>query len=185
MLVVIREGEKLSPKAVLVVRLLNSKADGKIIYVTKKTKTFAENWDPERKTIELGTSFSAIFVYYLLMLLKSPHDLRDGIIRRLFDKKKQHVIISEGFLSILSETLYYHFATKSRSSRLTKLLKETKTPKVFLIDEFVSIRTVNLKQLKRLGSIIYVTQDLACNRFGLADNRITRNLMKNTVAQYF
>ncbi len=114
MLVVIREGEKLSPKTVLAIRLLKSNVNDEIIYVTKKTKTFSENWDSKSNTLELSTSFSAICTYYLLMFLKSPHDLRDGIIRRLFNKKKQHVIVSEGFLSILSETLYYHFATKSR-----------------------------------------------------------------------
>ena len=177
MLVVIREGETLSPKTVLAIQLLKSNINEEIIYVTKNTKTFAENWDSKRNTIELGTSFSAICTYYLLMFLKSPHDLRDGIIRRLFNKKKQHVIVSEGFLSILSETLYYHFATKSRFNRLTKLLNEIESPKVFLIDEFVSIRTVNLQQFQRLGSIVYVTQDLACNRYGFADNRITKNLM--------
>jgi hypothetical protein len=46
-----------------------------------------------------------------------------------------------------------------------------------LIDEFLSINTVNLKKLKNLGSIIYVSQDVAYNRYGFRDNLITRELM--------
>ena len=45
------------------------------------------------------------------------------------------------------------------------------------MDEFISLRTVDLEQLKRMGRIIYVSQDVAYNRYGFGDNRITKNLM--------
>jgi hypothetical protein len=87
------------------------------------------------------------------------------------------VISSEGFLSVLSDALYQYFGMTARTKRLMFFLHKLNLPKIFLIDEFWSINTVNLKLLKRMGPIIYVSQDVAYNRFGYEDNFIAKKLM--------
>jgi hypothetical protein len=111
------------------------------------------------------------------MPLKSPRDLRDGIIRRLSAKQMPYVLVTEGFLSVLSQVLHYYFATSSRTDRFIPFLRRMKSPKIFLIDEFSSINMINLKDIKNLGRIIYVSQDVAYNRYGFRDNPITKELM--------
>ena len=100
------------------------------------------------------------------MILKSPRDLRDGVLRRLSIKKRTCVLVTDGFLSVLSQVLYYYFATSARTEGLIHFLRKIKSPKIFLIDEFLSINTINMNELKKLGSIIYVSQDVAYNRYG-------------------
>ncbi len=58
-----------------------------------------------------------------------------------------------------------------------RFLRRMKSSKIFLIDEFSSINTMNLNELKALGIIIYVSQDVAYNRYGFGDNLITKELM--------
>ena len=87
------------------------------------------------------------------------------------------MLINDGFLSILSQVLYYYFATSARTEGLMRFFRRLKTPKIFLIDEFWSIKTVNMQELKNLGRIIYVSQDIASNRYGFQDNLITKELM--------
>jgi hypothetical protein len=174
MLVVIREGNELSPKAKFVLEQCNELSKSDVLYIMKKGR-FSEQWSPNR--IDLATSPSGIFTFFLLMFLKSPKDLRDGLIRRIFKTQMKHALINEGFLSILSETLYSYFGTKANTSRLLPYLDSLKSKKIFLVDEFISLKTVDLKQLKRMGRIIYVSQDVAYNRYGFGDNSITKKLM--------
>ena len=110
-------------------------------------------------------------------MLKSPKALRDGIMARLLFSKLKHTLVDKGFLSILSNTLYLWFGTRARTDRLMPLLKQVTTPMVFIIDEFLSLNSINLKELSLLGPIIYVSQDLAYKRFGFGDSVITKNLM--------
>ena len=56
-------------------------------------------------------------------------------------------------------------------------LRKTNSPKIFLIDEFVSINIVNLKSLKLFGSIVYVSQDVAYDHFNFGNNVVTKTLM--------
>jgi len=56
-------------------------------------------------------------------------------------------------------------------------LRKLNSPKIFLIDEFLSLKSVNLKMLKDLGPIIYVSQDLAYNCLSFGDNFIAKKLM--------
>jgi hypothetical protein len=70
----------------------------------------------------------------------------------------------------------YYFASSARTDGIIRFLRKSNSP-IFLIDEFSSLRLVNLKMLRRLGPIIYVSQDLAYNRYGFGDNLITRKLM--------
>lgn len=95
---------------------------------------------------------------------------------RLSAIKSKH-ILTEGFFSTLSHTLYLHFGSSARASRIMGLLNQLTSPKVFLIDEFLSINTIDMKKLRHLGHIIYLSQDFACNRFGFGDNLVTKNLM--------
>jgi hypothetical protein len=136
---------------------------------------FTEKWAVNK--IELATSPSGILANLLLMFLKNPHDLRDGLVIRLFKKQRPHLLSNEGFFSNLSKVLYYYLGTQARTNGLICFLRTLKAPKIFLIDEFSSIKTVNLKKLKNLGSIIYVSQDVAYNRYGFRDNLITKDLM--------
>jgi len=177
MLVTIRDGDKkLSLKAHFVTQLFRSSSDSKILYVFRKEDNkFREKLGHNQ--IELATSISGILLYYYLMLLKSPKDLRDGLLRRLFNRKRQKPLINEGFLSVLSNSLYQYFAKSARTKNLIPFLRKMNSPKIFLIDEFWSLNTVNLKELKGLGRIVYISQDLASNRFGFEDNFVAKNLM--------
>jgi hypothetical protein len=176
MLVVIRDGEKLSLKTRFVLHLLGLSSNTRILCVYRKeAKKFSEKWD--YNNIDLATSTSGILAHFLLMVLNSPRDLRDGMLRRLSNGKSVHVLISDGFLSALSQALYYYFATPARTDGIMRFLMRLKSAKIFLIDEFCSINTMNLKKLKRLGPIIYVSQDVGYNRYGFKDNLIAKELM--------
>ncbi len=176
MLIVIRDGEELSQKTRFVLQLFGLASMAEVLRVSRiQSRKFTENWAYNR--IDLATSASGILAYFLLMMLKSPRDLRDGILRRLFSRPRAQVLFNEGFLSILSQALYYYFATQSRTDSLIRFLKGLGAPRAFLIDEFLSINTVNLKKLKQLGVIIYVSQDIAQNRYGFKDNLIAKELM--------
>lgn len=176
MLVVIKDDEELSPKASFVAQLFRSSSNIRFLYVLRKEEEkFTEKWSHNK--IELATSTKGIWVYFFLMMLKSPKDLRDGILARLFHRRRARVLIHEGFLSVLSQALYQYFASSARTDRLICFLTKLNSPKIFLIDEFVSLNTVNLKMLKHIGPVIYVSQDLAYNHFDFAENFIAKKLM--------
>ena len=173
MLIIVREGNELSPKLQFVLKLLNL-SDNKILFVEKNNKFIGSQ---NGNHFQLSTSKFGILTYFLLMLLKSPQDIRDGITRRIFKRNIQHAVINTGFFSILSEVLYNFFGTTSRSDHLMSYLKTLKQPKAFIIDEFISSKTLNLRALKELGPIIYLSQDIAYTRYGFSDNLVSRKLM--------
>jgi hypothetical protein len=175
-LVVLRDGKDLSLKASFVVQLFALSRSSRIIYITRNRKNqFKEQWAFNK--VELATASRGILWYFLLMILKSPRGLHDGIIRRLFHRGKTETLVNEGFFSIISDVLYHYFANSSRSSRILSALKEDNLQKIFLVDEFLSINTVKLKKIRQLGPIIYLSQDLAHQRYGYYDNLIAKNLM--------
>ena len=175
-LVVIRGGKEPSLKASFVVRLFGLSMNNRLIYVTRnQEEMFKERLGYNH--IELATTTTGILLYFLLMILKSPGDLRDGVLRRFFHKRKPKLLVQEGFLSVLSEALYQNFATSGRTDRVLHFLRDLASPKIFLVDEFLSINTVKLKMLKQLGTIIYVSQDLAFQRYGYNSNIIAKNIM--------
>jgi hypothetical protein len=175
LLVTINSDEKLSLKGYFVAQLFGLCPTVRYFYVFRNTERFQEKWMQNK--VELATSTSGIFAYYLLMMLKSPKDLRDGLIRRLFHKTSEKVLINEGFLSTLAQTLNQYFAKSSRTDSFVKLLRKTNLRKVILIDEFVSLNFVNLKMLNKFGPIIYVSQDYAYNHFKFAHSFIARKLI--------
>jgi hypothetical protein len=175
-LIVIRNGGELSLKANFILQLFVLNSNVTILHVYRKEgQRYIEKWG--HKEIDLATATSGILASFFLMLLKSPHDLRDGMLSRLFGRHRAHVVVNEGFLSVLSEAMYYYFATSARKDGIMQFLGRLKDPKIFLIDEFWSINVLNLKKLKNLGSIIYVSQDFVQNRYGFQDNLIAKELM--------
>jgi len=176
MLIIIRNGTELSPKTKLVKSVFQNNFNEKTLCLIKNEKVqFREKW--QHGQIQLPSSIVGLIAFYLLMNIKSPKDFRDNMIARLSHKKKKRVLTIDGFLSILTRTLYLHFGTSFRSSRLSELLEGLDTHKIFLVDEFTSLKCVDLNELKNLGTIIYVSQDIAHNRFSYGDNAVTRNLM--------
>jgi hypothetical protein len=176
MLVIIRNEESLSQKANFIVRLLNQNFNYKVFCVFKKESAkFSENWYHDQ--VQLPSSAMGLIMYYSLMLLKSPKDFLNGLMVRLSLRERKHVLTEQGFLSILSRTLYLRYGVSARANRLMRFLNGVGSPKVFLIDEFLSLNCLNLKKLRLLGPIIYVSQDTSFNRFGFGDNFITRRMM--------
>jgi hypothetical protein len=176
MLIIIRNDENLSQKANFIVQLLNQNSNKKIFYIFRKeSEKFREKWRYDQ--VQLPFSTIGLITYYLLMMLKSPKELRKGLMVRLSLMKPKRMLTGEGFLSTLSRALYLRFGTSARASGLMRWLNKLDLPKVFLIDEFLSLNCLDLKRLRLLGSIIYVSQDIAYNRFGFGDNLVTRKLM--------
>lgn len=175
-LVVVRSDLSLSTKGSYVVQLIKSSSNSTSFYVFGSQKgQFREKLSFNQ--IELATSISGILSYYFLRFLKSPEDWRDGALRRLLHRKSKHGLIIEGFLSTLSETLNQYFARSGRTARLMPFLRKSKSRKAFLIDEFTSLNLVDLKQLKKMGPIIYVSQDFACNHYNFAAHFFAKRLM--------
>ena len=176
MLIVIRDGEELSQKARLVVQLFERVSNTNVLYVFRKEQDkFKEKRDFNQ--IELATSTSGIFVYFFLMLLKTPKDLHAGIIRRLSKKKTSSMIMSDSFFSVLTQAIYQYLARSARTDGIVHYLRKSNLSKIFVIDEFWSINSVNPKMLKTFGPIIYVSQDLAYDVFGFGDNIVAKKLM--------
>src|ERR1017187_4435972 len=142
---------------------LNSNED--FFYVFRRADSrFEEKWGNNQ--VDLATSTSGNFMHFLLMLVKSPKNMRDGLLKRLLRTKSSKVLYNdEGFLSVLSQALGEYFDKPARTNVLINFLRKLNSPKIFLIDESLSIRIVNLKTLKLLGSIVYVSQHVAYDRY--------------------
>ena len=171
MLVIIREGTEPSPKVEKLLQSLDLSSD-RILFVGKSGKKFLAS--QSENSIILRASARSIFTYFLLMAIKSPNDIRDGIIRRLLRRNVDRALINSGFFSTISDVLYNFFGTSSVSTYLMSYLTKVKDPKLFVIDEFISLKTLNLKKLKKRGPIIYVSQDIAYTRYGFADNIVSQ-----------
>jgi hypothetical protein len=176
-LVVIRDRwETCSLKARFIVQINRDSSNINTFYVVRNgRKMFAEKWSQNK--VELATSTSGIFLNHLLIMLKSPKDLHDRILRRLHKINLENTLDTKGFISMLSEILDQYFATAARSDNILPFLRNMDSTKIFLIDEFMSIRTLDLKLLKQLGAVIYVSQDVVSERYNFGDSIIASNLM--------
>jgi hypothetical protein len=173
---VINDGGKLSLKMNFVVQAYKLNSNEDFFYVFRRADSrFEEKWGNNQ--VDLATSTSGNFMHFLLMLVKSPKNMRDGLLKRLLRTKSSNVLLVEGFLSGLSQALGEYFDKPARTNVLINFLRKLNSPKIFLIDEYVSIRIVNLKILKLLGSIVYVSQDVAYDHFNFGNNIITKTLM--------
>ena len=170
--IIIRDGTKLSIKADFIVNMLKSNSTTSLLYVFRKSQ-FKEKW--AGREIELASSTFGIFMYYIFMyIFKSPKDLHDGIIRRFSKGKLESRIRAGGFVTTLFNVIYQYFGRSSRPNRLEELLEKSDSKKIFLIDEFFSLNTINLRLLQKIGSIIYITSDVARDFYGcnLATSKI-------------
>ena len=175
MIFVINDGGYLSLKMDFVVQNYKLNSNEEFFYIFRKADSrFEEKWSNSQ--VNLATSISGNFMHFLLMLFKSPKDFHDGLLRRLL-QKRSNVLLVEGFLSVLSQALGNYFEKPPRTNLLMLFLRKANLPKIFLIDESVSIRIVDLKLLKLLGSIVYVSQDIAYDRYNFGNNVVTKALM--------
>jgi hypothetical protein len=176
MIFVINDGGKPSLKMSFVIQSynVNSKKNFFYIYRTNDSR-FAEKWENEQ--VRLATSVPGNFMHFLLMFVKSPKDLRVGLMSRLLRIRRPNTLLVDGFLSDLAQVLSEYFEKSSRTKPLIHFLNKLGAPKIFLLDEYTSLRIVDLKKLKLLGSIVYVSQDVAYDHFNFGDNAITKKLM--------
>lgn len=176
--IIVRDGDRPSlrnTKTGLIADNFRTYADARLFYVCRKEEDkFVEKWTPN--TLDLATSVLGIFHYFTLMqILKSPEDLRSGIIRRISSKRRSTTGRHNNFISLISEALYQYFSRSARTNRVMRFLIGLDSKKVFLIDGFFSLRTIPLKKLKALGPIVYVSTDLAYDFHG--DNWAASKLM--------
>jgi hypothetical protein len=176
MIIVVNDGGNTSIKTRFVIKIFEENCDQPFFYIFRK-KTKKEKWTTDY--VELPDSTTSVFASYALMMLKSPKAMRDGIIRRFFKRQNPPVLIDEGFLSILSRTLTPYFASSTRNDNILRFLSQLKQPPIFLIDEFTSIKLLNLKMLKKTGKIIYVSQDVAHNSLNFRKYSISEKLLYN------
>jgi hypothetical protein len=171
--VVIRDGSTSSLKGNFVVQLFRQNNALELFYVLRKEQNkFEENW--QKNQVELATSVSGIFGYFLLIRsLISPKDLHDSMINRIMRRKIAPG--NKGFITTLSEALYQYFARSARPERLLHYLDKFDKPIIFIVDEFFSLNTVDIKKLKKRGRIIYVSSDIAADFYG--DNFAASKLM--------
>jgi hypothetical protein len=174
-IIVLNEGGSLSPKMNFILSLVDRKSHKLFVATRTSTIKCKESWVGNR--VELGTSVRGILVYFSLMALKSPKDLRDGMIRRISRKKGQQKLFTGGLLSSLSLTLQNSFGTPARSNNLVNALKRVEGKKIFLIDEFSSINIAKLEKIRKIGKVVYVSQDIAHNRYDY-ENLISKNLIR-------
>ena len=176
-LVIVRDRwAALSIKARFIAQIMRDSSNINIFYIERnERKMFNEKWSSSK--VELATSVSGVLLNYLLMMLKSPKDLHDRILRRLLKMEPEGTLVTKGFTSIISETLNQFFATTARSDNVLPFLRNMNSSKIFIIDEFMSIKTLDLKLLKQLGPIIYVSQDVVNERYGFGDSIVARRLM--------
>lgn len=177
LLIVIRNEERISPKTQFLLNLLK-KQNPEITIISvfrRESQKFIEKWSHE--AIQLRSSNLSIILSYSLMLLKSPRDFRDGLMFRLFAKKRENMLTGHGLFSTISNILHLCFGSSAQNKNfMSYLSRQGHLAKIFLIDEFVSINCLNIMKLHRLGPIIYVSQDVAHNRFGFGNNSITKQL---------
>ena len=165
-----------SLKARFIAQLIRGSSDINIFYVVRNgRKMFTEKWSQNK--VELATSTSGVFLNHLLLMLKSPKDLHDRILRRILKIDRADSFVTNGFISVLSDILDQYFATTARSHYIMPFLRDMSSSKIFLIDEFMSIRTLDLKLLKQLGAVIYVSQDVVSERYNFGDSLVARKLM--------
>jgi hypothetical protein len=171
--VVIRDGPTLSLKGKFIVQLFRQNHALELFYVLRREQNkFDENW--QKNQVELATSVSGIFGYFLLIqLLISPKDLHDSVINRIMRRKSASG--SRGFITTLSEALYQYFARSARTEKLLQSLNRIDKPIIFIVDEFFSLNTVDIQKLKKQGRIIYVSSDIAADFYG--DNFAASKLM--------
>ena len=164
-----------SKKTGFIIQLLRLNSKIRYLYAFRNEKDqFREKQNGNY--IELATSIPGIFVYFALMLIfKTPTDLHDGIINRIYKEERKCYPKKESFLNTIWQAFYQYLARSARTVGVLRFLKKNNSRKIFIIDEFFSLNSFSLKKLKDLGLIIYVTSDIASDFYG--DNITASKLM--------
>jgi hypothetical protein len=178
---VINDGGICSLKMNLVLKAYKQTCAKDPFFVFKKVDTrYREQWFDNQ--VNLASSIHGNFIRIFLLMLKSPKDLHDGILSRI-QTKKENIFQIEGFISGISEALNEYFDKPARTKNLLMFFDTFDRSNIFLIDEYVSINIINLKCLRKFGYVIYVSQDVAYNRFNFENNFVARVLMTKLETQ--
>jgi hypothetical protein len=170
--IIISDEKELSTKTKYVQQLLKQNPDIRFLHIFRtEEEKLTEKWQTGR--IQLATSPKGFVMHLILMMLK-PKDLHDEIIRR-FLRRNFPSFGKRNFLLVLSQALSQYLAKSARSNGVIRFLKQLEAPKTFIIDEFFSLRVINLSALRKLGPIVYVSSDLGYDFFG--DNCAASKLM--------
>jgi hypothetical protein len=173
--IVIRDGKNLSKKARFLIKNFSSNA--KFLYLLRHEQNFFKQKN-KKNTIYLQTKLSGIFLYYtFFMLIKSPKDLVYGLIRRIRKLKQVSQIRAGGFLSIVSQSLYQYWVRQSQEKTLLNFLNKNNVPTIFIIDEFFSLKTINLEHIINFGKTIYISSDFAQDFY--SDNIVASKMIYN------
>jgi hypothetical protein len=184
LLVVVRDDKDLSFKAKFFVSLVKSNLNVPTLYIFRKDKEkFKETWSIN--SIGLATSTSGVILYFLNYFLKSPRNIRDRVIRRLQKKTDKPAFNYEDAFTAISQALYQYLGRSGRNEKLLQLLEKEEAKKVFLIDEFFSLNVINIKKLERLGSIVYLSSDVASDfyRYSAAASKLMQKFEQNKIAR--
>ena len=173
-IIILNDGGKLSPKMNFILALLDKTSHKCFIATRNGISKRKEIWTENK--VELSTSTRGIAVYFLLMTLKSPKDFHDGMIRRISKKNGERTLLTGGLLSSLSGSLQNYFGIPTESNNLIQALKLLRGRKTFLIDEFSGLQIANLNEIKQIGKVIYVSQDVAHNRYDF-ENTISKKII--------
>ncbi len=172
MFVVISDEREPSLKARFIIHLIKLNLRPSYLYVFRDEEAkFGEEWGADR--VKLATSFPGIMAHFMLLIMK-PGDLYKEIAGRLLNRNVSSTV-KINFLYVLSQSLSQLFAKSSKKKGLVHFLEKQSSQKIFLIDEFFSLRVVSVKELRNLGFMIYVSSDLGYDFFG--ENFLARKLM--------
>jgi hypothetical protein len=109
---------------------LASKAATDDFYVFRKADCrFEERWG--KNQLVLANTLSGNLAYFLLMLVKSPRNMRDGLLRRFYRRKNSNALFMEGFFSVLAHALGEYFDKPTRKKNLMRFLTRLDLPKSF------------------------------------------------------
>lgn len=172
--IVIRDGKKLSKKANFIIEQYKSQ-NAKILYLFRSEENFFIR-NNQQNRINLRTKLSGIFLYYtLFMILKSPKDLCEGLIRRIKRREPLSFIRHGGSLTVLSQAIYQRWVRRSEENCVFDYINKIRNPIIFVIDEFFSLRMLNIDRLKSHGQIVYISSDFAYDFY--SDNSIASKMM--------
>ena len=176
MYIIIRKDTKISRKLEFILNLINQNYGESFFTVFKdESEPFIEKWN--ENNVKLASSIVAIIWRYLLYALRSPSEYRDAFIRRVSSKKPSFVFGRPGFLSALRQTLYLQLNPSARVNLIMNFINSIDSSRIFFVDEFFSINCLDLKKLKSLGFIIYISQDIAYKRYDFAGNSTSEKIM--------
>lgn len=174
LVIVIRDGSELSKKGKFIIEHLKSVLNVEFLYVFRK-RGFITRSLREKRHNNLNLHPTSIsFLMFLFLMFLNPRGLHDEIIRRFLSKNFPFAV-KGGYLYSVSQSLRNYFCKSTQTNGLYRVLNEIDMPKIFLLDEYPSLKVVKLKKLKRYGAIFYTSQDVGYDFF--RNDRIASTIM--------